>query len=410
VSEPTQWGRVAEDGTVLVRTSDGERVVGQWPGGDPAEAIAFYVRRYEGLGVEVDLLERRVRTATLSPRDATSSIASLRDTVRTAPAVGDLAALTERLDALEPVVASQREERKATKARQLDEAKAAKERITGEAERIARGDDWRAGVVRLRALLDEWKVLPRLDKAVDEAMWRRFSAARTAFSRRRKQHFAEQNEQREAAAVTKKRLVAEAEELTDSTDWGATSRAYRDLMNRWKAAGPAPRGVDDKLWRQFRAAQDSFFRARDESHAAQDKQFAANAEVKRQILTAAEALLPVTDVGHARAALRDLADRWEAAGKVPREDMQVLEGRMRAVEEAVRRLEQDRWKHSNPEGAARAADTVAQLESSLADLRSRRDQAAAAGDDRTVRDTGAAIEAREAWLVQARQALTDFTP
>jgi len=410
VSEPEQWGRVDEDGTVHVRTADGDRVVGQWPGGDPSEAMAFYVRRYEGLGVEVELLERRVRKGTLSPRDATSSIATLRDTVIAAQAVGDLAALAERLDALEPVVASQRDERKATRARQLDEAKSAKERITGEAERIAAGDNWRAGVDRLQSLLDEWKALPRLDKAVDEALWRRFSAARTAFSRRRKAHFAEQNEQREAAAVTKKRLLVEAEALAASTDWGATSRAYRELMSRWKAAGAAPRGVEDQLWRSFRTAQDSFFRARDESQAAQDKEFAANAEVKREILAEAEALLPVTDANAARAALRGLADRWEMAGKVPRQDMQALEGRMRAVEEAVRRTDQDRWKQSNPEGRARAADTVAQLESSLAQLRSRRESASAAGDERTVRDTGAAIEAREAWLVQARQALTDFTP
>ncbi len=410
MNDPEQWGRVEEDGTVHVRTAEGDRVVGQWPGGDPSEAMAFYVRRYEGLGVEVELLERRVRKGTLSPRDATSSIATLRGTVIAAQAVGDLAALAERLDALEPVVASQRDERKATKARQLDEAKAAKERITEESERIAASDNWRAGVDLLQALLEEWKALPRLDKALDEALWRRFSAARTAFSRRRKAHFAEQNEQREAAAVTKKKLLVEAEALAGSTDWGTTSRAYRDLMSRWKAAGPAPRGVEDQLWRSFRTAQDSFFRARDESQAAQDKEFAANAEVKREILAAAEALLPVTDANAARAALRGLADRWETAGKVPREDMQALEGRMRAVEEAVRRTDQDRWKQSNPEGRARAADTVAQLESSLAQLRSRRESASAAGDERTARDTGAAIEAREAWLVQARQALTDFTP
>ena len=50
------------------------------------------------------------------------------------------------------------------------------------------------------------------------------------------------------------------------------------------------------------------------------------------LLAEAEALLPVTDVRAAKAALRDIQERWEAAGKVPRSQMQELEGRFRAVE------------------------------------------------------------------------------
>ena len=61
------WGRVAEDGTVFVRTKDGERAVGQWPDANPEEALAFYTRRYDALAFEVDLLEKRVQAGTVQP-------------------------------------------------------------------------------------------------------------------------------------------------------------------------------------------------------------------------------------------------------------------------------------------------------------------------------------------------------
>jgi hypothetical protein len=51
------WGRVDETGTVYVRTADGEQVVGSWQAGSPDEALAYFERKYEGLVVEIGLLE-----------------------------------------------------------------------------------------------------------------------------------------------------------------------------------------------------------------------------------------------------------------------------------------------------------------------------------------------------------------
>ncbi|MDQ4006504.1 MAG: DUF349 domain-containing protein [Actinomycetota bacterium] len=410
VTTETRWGRVAEDGTVFVKTSEGERAVGQWPDGSPDEALAFFTKRYDGLALEVDLLERRIRSGKLGPDDAASAMKKVRGLVAEAQAVGDLEGLLARVDALESVVADRREERKAERARRVEEARVQKERIAGEAERIAAGTDWRNGANRLRELLEEWKGLPRLDRAADDALWRRFSSARTAYTRHRKQHFSELNEKREGARAAKEKLAAEAESLSDSTEWGATAGRFRDLMRQWKAAGPAHKDVDDRLWARFRGAQDTFFTARDAANAEQDKEFAANQQVKEGLLAEAEKLLPVTDPRAARDAFRDIAARWDRAGKVPRAALKDLEGRLRRVENAVRSAEDDRWRRSNPEARARAADTVAKLEASLADLEAQRNQAAQKGNDRKARDTEQAIEARQAWLAEARRALDDFTP
>ena len=406
----SEHGRVGSDGTVYVTTSAGERVVGQWPEGDPTAALAFYRLRYDGLVAEVDLLAKRIEAGALSPEDATSQAASVRETVTSAQAVGDLDALVARLDSLAPAIAERRRARKAEKAAKLAEAKKVKSTLVEEAEQLAQGSDWRSGANRMRQLLDQWKSLPRLDKPTDDALWHRFSSARTTYTRQRKLHFSALNEKREAAKAVKEKLVVEAEACASSTDWSATGRAYRDLMTKWKAAGGAHKDVDDALWRRFRAAQDTFFGARDAASSKLDEEFAANAEVKRALLVEAEKLLPVDDPRVARDTFRQLAERWDAAGKVPREQMKALEDRFKHVEQEVRGAEDDRWQRSNPEGHARATDTVAKLEESLASLQADLDKAEAAGNTKKAAEARAGIEARRSWLDQARKSLTDFSP
>ena len=261
----------------------------------------------------------------------------------------------------------------------------------------------------MRELLDEWKALPRIDRAADDQLWRRFSTARTAYTRRRKTHFAEQNEKREGARVVKQRLAKEAEALAKSREWGPTAGAYRELMRQWKAAGPAPRDVEDELWGRFRAAQDTFFGARDAAMAEQDSEFAANAEAKEKLLTEAETLVPVTDVDAAKRAIREIADRWDAIGKVPRDKIRPLEDRMRAVETAIRGIEEEKWRRTDPEKSARADDMVAKLEKACADLEADLEKARAAGDAKKVAAVEENLASRRSFLEMAERASADYS-
>ncbi len=409
-----EWGRVDSDGTVYVRTADGERSVGQYPEGTPEEALAFYTERYAALAFEVELLEKRINSGVMSPEEAAESVKKVAAQVDGANAVGDLVSLTGRLDALGPVIATQREARKAEKAAKQAEAKAAKEKVVAEAEKIAEGTDWRGGANRLRDLLDQWKKIPRIDRAGDDALWRRFSTARTTYTRRRKAHFAEVNEQREGARAIKERLVKEAEALADSTEWGPTAGRYRDLMKQWKAAGPAPKDVDDALWKRFRGAQDAFFGARDAENAKLDEEFAANAEVKEALLVEAEALLPAlegdgSDLEAAKRAFRDIADRWDAAGTVPRSRMTELEGRIRKVENVIRDLEQEQWRRSDPEKSARADDMVSQLQAAIDKVSADLEKAKASGNGKLVKELEENLASRQAFLDMAKRASADFS-
>jgi hypothetical protein len=405
----SEWGRVADDGTVYVRTPDGERAIGQYPEGSAEEALAFFAKRYDELAGSVHLLEQRINAGVVSPDEGAESIRNLRTQVVEANAVGDLTSLVGRLDSLLPVISQQRQARRAERAEKAAAAKAEKERLVGEAEKLAAGSDWRNGANRLRQLLDEWKALPRIDRAADDQLWRRFSSARTSYTRRRKTHFAEQNEKREGARVVKQRLVKEAESLAGSREWGPTSGSYRDLMRRWKAAGPAPREVEDDLWARFRAAQDAFFGARDEAMAAQDSEFAANAEVKEKLLAEAEALVPVTDVEAAKRSIREIAERWDAVGKVPRDRIRPFEDRMRAVEQAIRGIEDEKWRRTDPEKSARADDMVAKLEEAIGKVEGDLDRARAGSDQKKVAELEDDLASRRAFLEMAQRAAADYS-
>lgn len=405
----SEWGRVAEDGTVYVRTSDGERPVGQYPEGSAEEALAFYAKRYDELAGSVHLLEQRVIAGVVSPDEATESVRGLRTQVADAHAVGDLNILVGRLDSLLPVISQQRQARRAERAEKVAAAKTEKERLVADAEKLADGSDWRNGANRLRHLLDEWKALPRIDRASDDQLWRRFSSARTTYTRRRKTHFAEQGEKREEARLVKQRLVKEAEGLASSREWGPTAGAFRELMRRWKAAGPAPREVEDELWARFRGAQDTFFGARDEAMAAQDSEFAANAEAKGKLLVEAEALVPVTDVEKAKQAIREIAEQWDAIGKVPRDQVRPLEDRMRAVEQAIRGIEEEKWRRTDPEKSARADDMVAKLQDAIGKVEVDLEHARSTGNDQLVADLEENLASRRAFLEMAQRASADYS-
>ena len=198
---PQSFGRVDDDGTVYVRTSDGERSVGQVPDSTSEEALEFFVRRYRALETEVSLLESRVSSGTASPEEARSAASKLVTSIREANAVGDLESLAARVEALTPTIDAKAETRREERAEAKARAKQAKEEMVAQAEAIAAGSDWRGGIGKFRDLLDQWRRLPRIDKTTDDELWHRFSGARTAFTRRRKQHMAEQNHLRERARM-----------------------------------------------------------------------------------------------------------------------------------------------------------------------------------------------------------------
>ncbi|MGV0716805.1 DUF349 domain-containing protein [Mycolicibacterium sp. XJ662] len=397
-SDPHRFGRVDPDGTVWLITGSGERVIGSWQAGDPEAAFEHFGRRFDDLHTEVALMETRLESGSGDARKIKAAAATLAESLPTAHVLGDVDALAARLTA---IIDHADEAAQAEKARR-EEYRAAqtarKEALAAEAEELAANStQWKVAGDRLREILDEWRTITGLDRKTDDMLWKRYSAARETFNRRRGSHFAELDRERAGARQAKEALCERAEALSGSTEWGPTSAAFRELLAEWKAAGRAAKDVDDALWQRFKAAQDVFFAARNAASAERDAEFRANAQAKEALLAEAEKL-DTSDLNAARAALRAIGDKWEAIGKVPRERAAELERRLRAVEKKVRDAP---TRGVDPEAQARADQFRVRAEQ----FERQAEKAAAAGRDKDAAEARTNAEQWRQWADAAVEAL-----
>jgi hypothetical protein len=395
------WGRVDEHGVVFVRDRDGERQVGEYPDATADEAIAYYERKYTDLAAQVTLLEQRAHRGA-PPADVAKAVHRLSEALETANAVGDLEALRRRVAALGGTVddlsAKRSEEHKA----QVEAARADRVAIVEEAEALAARDpatvQWKATGQAMDALFTRWQEAQRsstrLPKSESNELWKRFRDARSHIDAQRRAYFAELDQSQSAAREAKEGLVQRAEALAGSS--GDAIGEYRSLLDQWKAAGRAGRKVDDALWARFRAAGDAIYQAKAAVQAEQDAEYGDNLKVKLALLDEAEPLMKATDATSARQALTSIQRRWDAAGRVPRDQLRPTEDRLRRVEQHVAQLEQDHWRRTNPETKARSEGLAAQLTSAI-DKREL-DEARAAGDAKRIKEAEDALNARRIWL------------
>lgn len=390
---------------VVVIDGDTRTPVGPASGDAP---IAAYAKAFIELAASVERFHARLVAAEMGPKDIDEALSGLKAQLDTPVVVGNLAALRARFSIVEAEAKEVAEKVRAERAAARHEAAAARETIVKQAEVLADKPlpqvHWKNDTARMRELLDEWKEAQRsgarLAKDEERAMWTRFTKARSSFEKARKTHFAQLDKENASVAGTKEDLANRAEALATSTDWDATARQYKQLMDQWRTAGRGRKSVDDALWARFQAAQEAFFTARRGAADAEEATLAANVPAKEAAVVAAEALLPISDVKAVKRELRSIQDRFESAGEVPRADAARLSRRMAAVEKAVRDADQHTWTSRNPEIEARATGFAAQLHAAIADLESKIAAATAAGDKRKVKDLTDDLSSKKAWLKQ----------
>jgi hypothetical protein len=390
----TEWGRIEEDGEVYVRSGDGDRMIGSWQAGDAEAGLAYYVRRYEDLATEVSLLEHRLTSGAGDPAATRTQALALKEQLPTAAAIGDLGALSTRVDAL--LGAAEEKAAAASALRQAArvEAAAAKEKLAIEAEQIAAtGTSWKASGDRLRAIVDEWKLIKGVDRKTDDVLWKRFAAARDEFGRRRGSHFAHLDEERVTAKAAKEKLVVRAEELAQSSDWKETASAMKDLMTEWKAAPRGSKEVEDAMWTRFRAAQDAFFARRSGVFAERDAEQVTNQHLKEALIAEAEKI-DISDVRNAQNILRDIQTRFDAVGHVPRDVIRRLDDQMRAAEVRVREAADAGWKKNS----ADSNPFLAALRERLTEAEAKLQRARKSGDEARIAKAEAEVEQRRSLL------------
>ena len=416
IGDPAKYGRVDDAGMVYVQTPDGERVVGSYPGKTPEEALAYFVRKFEVVAAEVALLAARIVSGAMVPDNALQAVNKLRNQVEHLNGVGNIAALKSSLEQIPSLIDEHRSAYEAKRQAEM-EAKAAKraaalegkEKIVIEAESLKDSEQWKATGDRLKDLLEEWKKAPRLDKKSDTELWKRFSAARNHFDKKRRTHFASLSKKQSEVKSAKEKIVQEAEALANSTDWVATARRYKALMDQWKASGRGKKNEDAKLWERFKAAQDTFFAAKNSDLEKRSESFAENLVKKEALVSEIEALLPIANLDDVKRKFRDLKSKYAKAGMVDRNKRAQLDRKIENVELSLKEAEQEQWRRTDPGAKSRALEVVNQLIAAVADYEAKAARADAAGDSRKAAELREAASARSIWLAEAQRGLAEFS-
>ena len=415
IGDPAHFGRVGEDGTVYVITPEGEKAVGSYPGKSSEEALAYFVRKFEALASEVALLAARVISGAMVPSDAMSAVNRLRTQVNELNGVGDLAALSVSLEQIPVLIDGSREGYEAKRASEAQakaahraQVMAAKEILVIEAESLAPSESWKTTGDRLKTLLDEWKAAPRLDKKTDAELWKRFSASRNKFDKRRRTHFAALDAVQEKVANAKIELVTEAELLAISTQWVPTARRFKVLMDLWKATGRGKKGDDAKLWNRFKAAQDQFFAAKNADLEKRDLLMTSNLAKRDALISEIEGLVPFTNPELAMKAFRELSRQWERIGMTQRDKKVAYEARFAVVATQIKSAEEARWRKIDPVAKARAQEVVKQLSDAVENYENLASKAESAGNAKKANEAKEAAAARRLWLADAEKSLAEF--
>lgn len=397
-----EYGHVDEDGNVFLNSAEGPVKIAQYTVGDAAQGLAFFTKRFEDLVAEIELTVTRLTDGKASVESVKALMDRIAKTVESPNLLGNLKSLTDHNDKLATLLEEQKQKVAEAKAQAKAAAIAKREELVAVAESLANSTAWKATGEKYKELLDQWKSVPNADRGIEQELWKRFSSARSVFDKARRTHFAALDAARTEASDAKRMIITKAVELSESTEWAATTTAFKKLMDDWKGLARAGKADEEKLWKEFKAAQDKFFTTRNSVNDARDEELGKNLVAKQALAEQAEALLPITDLEAAKAALKEIASKWEAIGHVPRNDKERIERRLKKVEDEVRNMQEEIWRRSKPEVIDRANTLVTSFEASLAKLETSLANAQKAGDQSTVAKVTEQISQTKALLDAAR--------
>jgi len=406
----TDFGRVENDGTVLVKMPDGsEKQVGQWAAGDPNDGLAFYIRKYLEIENELSLALQRLKEGKGNADAVFKLIERVKTSLETPNFVGDLNILSSKIEELQVLAAVKKAEFSAAKAIAKEKAMEKRKQLVEEAEKLINSKQWKVTTQRFKEIVEEWKKLPHGAKSEEQALWKRFSAARSAFDKTRRQYFSTLESGRKEASKIKSEIVTQAKAIADSKEWNDTANKFRNLMAKWKSAPILERKEEQKLWKEFKLAQDVFFAARTAALSVLDEEHSKNLEAKKVLAEKAEKILPITDIKSARQALKPIQEEWSKIGHVSRKDKDKIESRLKAVEEAIRNAEKNELNRTDPAKSARAQSTMELIEAKLIKTEKERESALSSGDTKKAEKLALTIESQKMLLEATKTALADFT-
>ncbi len=162
----------------------------------------------------------------------------------------------------------------------------------------------------------QWKTIGAGGRKDNEAVYAEFRALCDTFFNAKKAFNKEKDAASSEIANQKKALIEKANAISTSKDWKNTADALKKLQRQWQDLGSAGQRFENKLWKEFRAACNVFFDARQAHFGQQDAENETNLAAKRALIDELEKLSLPTEKQEALAKLRALQQQFNEIGPV----------------------------------------------------------------------------------------------
>jgi hypothetical protein len=177
--------------------------------------------------------------------------------------------------------------------------------------------DWETATTKLLAYQEEWKQIGFANRKESEAVWKEFRAACDVFFAQKKAFFDVAKQEFSKIAEKKQQLIERVRGFKDSTEWKRTTDQILNIQKEWKNLGNAGHHFEQKLWKEFRAACDVFFDAKQAFFNEKDQELVGNLTLKNALIDELKAIKLPTDKNEALSILREFAKRFNEIGHVP---------------------------------------------------------------------------------------------
>lgn len=176
--------------------------------------------------------------------------------------------------------------------------------------------DWETQTAFILDLQAQWKTIGAGGRKENEAVYAEFRALCDTFFNAKKAFNKVKDAASSEIANQKKALIEKALAISTSQDWKNTADALKKLQRQWQELGSAGQRFENKLWKEFRAACNVFFDARQAHFGQQDAENETNLAAKRALIDELEKLSLPTDKQEALAKLRALQQQFNEIGPV----------------------------------------------------------------------------------------------
>lgn len=178
-------------------------------------------------------------------------------------------------------------------------------------------NEWQKKIKEAEALRQQFLKIGRVPSENIDESWGKFKETFRHFNTLKNNFYKEIKKEQQENLSKKQALVDQAKKLSESTDYDNVTPIMKKIQEDWKHIGHVPRKHSDKLWKEFKAACNTYF---DRLHSERNKEMEVemqNFDKKKAFLDELKSFEFQGDHQADLDAIKNHIDKWKAIGPVP---------------------------------------------------------------------------------------------